>query len=56
VRAAFEERGEVPEEAQQWEEDWDDDATGDDFAKQLRSELEKQGVVQPQVVQPQGQS
>ena len=44
----------MPEEAQQWEEDWDDDATGDDFAKQLRSELEKQEVVQPQ--QPQGQS
>ena len=45
----------MPEDAQQWEEDWDDDTTGDDFAKQLRSELEKQapqGVTQA----PQGQS
>lgn len=36
------EREEVPKEAQQWEDDWDDDDVKDDFAKQLRAELEKQ--------------
>lgn len=32
----------MPKEAQQWEDDWDDDDVKDDFAKQLRAELEKQ--------------
>merc|ERR1712226_660272 len=26
-----------------WEDNWDDDNVGDDFSKQLRAELEKQG-------------
>jgi len=25
----------------QWEDDWDDDTVSDDFAKQLRAELDK---------------
>ncbi len=29
------------EDKQLWEDDWDDDAVDDDFAKQLRAELEK---------------
>ncbi|CAH1241451.1 26S proteasome complex subunit SEM1-like [Branchiostoma lanceolatum] len=31
------------EEAHVWEDNWDDDDIEDDFAKQLRAELEKQG-------------
>ncbi|KAJ9593462.1 hypothetical protein L9F63_014991 [Diploptera punctata] len=27
-----------------WEDNWDDDNVEDDFSKQLRAELEKQGV------------
>ena len=27
--------------AERWEDDWDDDDVNDDFAKQLREELEK---------------
>jgi 26 proteasome complex subunit DSS1 len=27
--------------AERWEDDWDDDDVSDDFAKQLRTELEK---------------
>jgi hypothetical protein len=35
------EQAEAPEDAAQWEDDWDDDDVSDDFAKQLRAELDK---------------
>jgi hypothetical protein len=40
--ADWSEREEVPLNAKQWEDDWDDDSVADDFSKQLRAELEKQ--------------
>jgi hypothetical protein len=39
---------EAPADAQQWEEDWDDDSIGDDFAKALRAELAKPAEQQQQ--------
>jgi 26 proteasome complex subunit DSS1 len=43
--AEWTEQAEAPEDATQWEDDWDDDDVSDDFAKQLRAELDK---VKPQ--------
>lgn len=40
--ADFQERAGAPDDARQFEEDWDDDDVSDDFSKQLRAELEKQ--------------
>ena len=37
-------REEAPQGVKQWEDDWDDDSVTDDFAKQLRAELEKQAT------------
>ncbi|BFZ22560.1 hypothetical protein BsWGS_25599 [Bradybaena similaris] len=34
---------EAPEDISVWEDNWDDDNIEDDFSKQLRAELEKQG-------------
>ncbi|XP_059178101.1 26S proteasome complex subunit SEM1-like [Physella acuta] len=34
---------EAPDDINVWEDNWDDDNIDDDFSKQLRSELEKQG-------------
>jgi len=34
---------EEPEAVNVWEDNWDDDNIDDDFSKQLRTELEKQG-------------
>ncbi|XP_005094467.1 26S proteasome complex subunit SEM1 [Aplysia californica] len=34
---------EEPEDINVWEDNWDDDNIDDDFSKQLRAELEKQG-------------
>ena len=41
VCAEWGEQQEAPEDARQWEDDWDDDDVSDDFAKQLRFELDK---------------
>lgn len=35
------------EDVQQWEDDWDDDDVTDDFAKQLRAEIDKAGPTKP---------
>ena len=40
-RAEWSQQQEAPEDARQWEDDWDDDDVSDDFAKQLRTELDK---------------
>jgi DSS1/SEM1 family len=34
-------KDEAPRDVKQWEDDWDDDTVSDDFAKQLRAELDK---------------
>ncbi|XP_055860845.1 26S proteasome complex subunit SEM1-like [Biomphalaria glabrata] len=34
---------EEPDDINVWEDNWDDDNIDDDFSKQLRAELEKQG-------------
>ena len=43
VRAEWGAEEEDAEDVTQWEEDWDDTETNDDFTKQLRAELERFG-------------